>query len=619
MKANQILSSIFRYKIVNISGYAYALFGWAGDLLTKVYPTLYDDIVSADMKIYPPAYASLVIFVSFLTFIIGLIVGIPVIVLSSIMTLPAISKLGLIVLSIVAMFVLPFIVFIIFLFLPKIKVISRQSKFDLEIPYLSVYITVMATGGISPYVSFERLAKAPKLLFQEIRKEAQRFYLRVRAMGLDPLSAIEESAKRVPHNGYKQLMLGYAATLRAGGDVVHYLNRQTEIMLRDRISQIKTVGERIATLMEAYMAVVLLSSLTMYVLFVVNMALSQAGLGLGGGSMQFVLMSYIVMPMLSGLFIYLADIMQPKYPVYDKTPYYVYFGISLPITIFFFFAMVMPFIVPPPLSNIFKRIFLPFVLLIQNITYNFGMEQGYEAGVGMIIALAIGLIPAIIVETRSSLKYSGIQYGLTRFLRDLVEVRKTGMAPEKCIINLKDRDYGRFTKYLREIALQVGWGISLQKIFEKFSKGMKNWFALISMFLLVESIEVGGGTPRTLESLANYAETLEMVEKEKKSMMRPLMLIPYIGALIIVIVVLILVSFMRYILGFAGASISSARLVTMFLPPVIINSYLMGLVAGKISSERVAAGFKHAFLLLLANLFAMIITPSITVSLIPRL
>jgi flagellar protein FlaJ len=239
--------------------------------------------------------------------------------------------------------------------------------------------------------------------------------------------------------------------------------------------------------------------------------------------------------------------------------------------------------------------------------------------VGIIIALAAGLIPGIIVETRSTLKYSGIQYGLTRFLRDLVEVRKTGMAPEKCIINLQDRDYGRFSKYLREIARQVGWGVSLQRIFYRFARGMKNWFALISMFLLVESIEVGGGTPRTLEALANYAETLEMVEKEKKSMMRPLMMIPYVGALIIVIVVLILVSFMSYILGFAGASVSSTQLTNMFLPPVILNSYFMGLVAGKISSERVAAGFKHALLLLLANLGAMVVTPPLTASLIPKL
>jgi len=229
---------------------------------------------------------------------------------------------------------------------PKLKVSSRASSFDLETAYFSVYVTVMATGGISPYTSFERLAKAPAILFREVKKEAMRFFLRVRAMGEDPLTAMEEIARRVPHGGFKQLLLGYAATLRAGGDVVHYLQRQTEIMLRERVSQVRMAGERIAMLLEAYMAMVLLTSMTIYVMYVVNAALAQAGMGLAGGELQFVMFSYIVMPMLSGLFIYIADMMQPKYPVYDAQPYYVFFGVGLPVTLFLFASMALPFMVP---------------------------------------------------------------------------------------------------------------------------------------------------------------------------------------------------------------------------------------------------------------------------------
>ncbi len=602
--------------MVSIDGIAYSVFGWAGEALLKMFPSLKSDIESADMKVYPPAYAARCIMLSLVAFALGLAFDAP---LAFIMSRLGAGVLQIISMSILAPVLLALLTFIFLLLYPKIKVSSRQSRFDLEIPYLSVYITVMATGGISPYTSFERLAKAPKVLFQEVRKEAMRFFISVKAMGKDPLTAIEESAKRVPHNGYKQLMLGYAATLRAGGDVIHYLQRQTEVMLRERVSQIKTVGERIGALMESYMAVVLLSSMTLYVLYVVNMALAQAGLGLQQGAFQFVLVSYIIMPMLSGVFIYLADLMQPKYPVYDSRPYVIYFSIGMPLTVFLFITTTLPFITPPPLSIALKRTFAPFTLLVENLTRGLGMEKGYEAGVGMVISLGVGLIPGMIADNLSVLKFGGIQYGLTRFLRDLVEVRKTGMAPERCIVNLKDRDYGRFTPYLRDIATQVGWGVSLSKIFDRFSRGMKNWFALISMFLLVESIEVGGGTPQTLEALASYAETLEQIEKEKKAMLRPLMLMPYVGALIITIVVLILISFMGSMLRFAGQSISTEQLISMFLPPVIINSYMMGLAAGKISSERVSAGFLHAFLLLLANLVSMIIAPQITAGMMPRI
>lgn len=602
--------------MASLDAVAYAVFGWAGEALIKMFPWLKADIASADMKVYPAAYTSRCIFLAVVAAGIGVIFDAP---LSLILSRLGFGLIQLVLVSASIPLLLFFSVLGLSLVYPKLKVSNRTSRFDLEVPYLSVYITVMATGGISPYTSFERLAKAPKTLFQEVRKEALRFFMRVRAMGQDPLTAIEESAKSVPHEGYKQLMLGYAATLRSGGDVVHYLQRQTEVMLRERVSQVRITGERIGALLEAYMAVILLTSMTLYVLYVVNMALAQAGLGLEQGSMQFVLVSYIVLPLMSGIFIYLADVMQPKYPIYDQTPYMVYFGVGLPATVFLFVACTLPFIAPPPLSTILKETFKPLVSVIETLTRTLGLEKGYESGIGMILALSAGLLPGVASDTLSTLKFGGIQYGLTRFLRDLVEVRKTGLSPEKCIINLRQRDYGRFTPYLGDIAKQVGWGVSLSKIFERFSKGMKNWFALISMFLLVESIEVGGGTPQTLEALASYAETLEHVEKEKRASLRPLMLMPYIGALVTTVVVLILISFMGSMMRFAGAPISVEQLISTFLPPVVINSYLMGLAAGKLSSERVSAGFKHALLLMLANLLAMILAPQISVGLMPSI
>ncbi|RLE83535.1 MAG: secretion system protein, partial [Thermoprotei archaeon] len=85
--------------------------------------------------------------------------------------------------------------------------------------------------------------------------------------------------------------------------------------------------------------------------------------------------------------------------------------------------------------------------------------------------------------------------------------------------------------------------------------------------------------------------------------------VPYVGAVILVVVVLVIVGFMNYIVGIAGMAVGAASMVTIFVPPVILNCYLMGLVAGKVSSERVSAGFKHAVLLMLISLVAMAATP----------
>ncbi|MCX8180859.1 MAG: type II secretion system F family protein [Thermofilaceae archaeon] len=601
----------------SIDGLAYSLFRGVGEGLVKLIPSLRSDIVAADMRVYPPAYAARVVLLSLIVASVCFALAAP---LSFFLIQMGLLPLGQ---ALALAGLLPFaaggLTFGLGLLQVKLKVSSRSSSFDLETAYFSVYVTVMATGGISPYTSFERLARAPAVLFREVKREALRFFLRVRAMGDDPLTAIEESAKRAPSSSYKQLLLGYAATLRAGGDVVHYLQRQTEMMLRERVSQVRMIGERIAMLLEAYMAAVLLTAMTIYVMYVVSMAMAQAGMGVAGGEFQFIMFSYIIMPMMSGLFIYLADVMQPKYPVYDARPYYIYFGVSLPVTLFLFFSMSLPFMISGPAAYLLQTIFYPFANLTRSLALILNLDRGYESGVGLVVAMCVGLAPSMVAEAVSTAKFSGIQYGLTRFLRDLVEVRKTGMSPEKCIISLRSRDYGRFTSYLRDIARQVGWGVPLGEIFQRFARGMKNWFALISMYLLVESIEVGGGMPETLEALASYAETLEHVEKEKRATLRPLLLMPYVGSLIITIIVIVIVGFMGSMMRFAGSPISEAQLINTFMPPVILNSYLMGLAAGKLSSERTAAGFKHAFLLTLSNLVAMVIGPLIVRGLMPRL
>ncbi|MFZ8854646.1 MAG: type II secretion system F family protein, partial [Thermofilaceae archaeon] len=228
--------------MASLDGFAYSVFGWAGEALARMFPWLRSDIVSADMRVYPAAYASRVVLLSVLGFAAGLGVAAPV--SFALAGVGVLSPLQAAALSAFLPLGVAAAVFGLGLVYPKVKLSSRASQLDLETAYLAVYVTVMATGGISPYTSFERLARAPETLFREVRREARRFFLLVRSIGWDPLSAIEFIAKRAPHEGFRQLLLGYAATLRVGGDVVHYLQRQTEIMLRERVSQVKVVGER---------------------------------------------------------------------------------------------------------------------------------------------------------------------------------------------------------------------------------------------------------------------------------------------------------------------------------------------------------------------------------------
>jgi flagellar protein FlaJ len=140
----------------------------------------------------------------------------------------------------------------------------------------------------------------------------------------------------------------------------------------------------------------------------------------------------------------------------------------------------------------------------------------------------------------------------------------------------------------------------------------KNWFVAINIFLLIDSIDVGGGTPETLESLAAFGEQIQLLEKEKASVLKPLLLIPYIGGLTTLLTAVVMMSYMQNLSTMARFAFSFNDFALLFLPPVVMNTVLAGLVAGKASGEKISAGFIHAFFLGMSVVIVLALTPWFT-------
>jgi len=131
---------------------------------------------------------------------------------------------------------------------------------------------------------------------------------------------------------------------------------------------------------------------------------------------------------------------------------------------------------------------------------------------------------------------------------------------------------------------------------------------LINMYVLVDAIEVGGGTPETLETLTRFSEKLSSIEKERKSMLKPLVIMPYIGVAILLFSNIIFLGFMGSIMqSFSNTSMPFTDFVTLIMPPLILQSFLTGLVTGKISTGQTSAGFKHAALLVILGIVLMVV------------
>jgi len=230
------------------------------------------------------------------------------------------------------------------------------------------------------------------------------------------------------------------------------------------------------------------------------------------------------------------------------------------------------------------------------------------------ISLVVATAPAAIVHTRLSKERNGLEQGINSFLRDLTEVRKTGLSPEKCIESLANREYGVFSKELRKISSEISWGIPMKRVIMDFVKRTKSWMSQLVMFLLVETIDVGGGTIAMIESLARFNNLTNEVEKEKKMQVRPYVFMPYLASILLVATTIMMMSFTTGTLtmnipGAAASTKDFTQMKIIFITSVIFHSYLIGIVAGKISDESVASGFKHATILVIISLLAAKIMP----------
>ncbi|HML02835.1 MAG TPA: type II secretion system F family protein, partial [Candidatus Bathyarchaeia archaeon] len=555
-----------------LEGWSFRLFGsMAPGFLNNVYQ-FKDHLKAAGIKIYAETYVSLMFFVALLT--------VPVSVIAIVLVI--LTKM----LPLILLIPIPGYVIIGFIAMPLSQAQERATVLEREVPFAATYVTVMASGGIPPYMSFKRLSEVE--LLPATRKEAKEIIKDVEIFGVDPLTAMTTAGEKHPLEIFKDFLSGYASTVVIGGDINHFLETKSAEIFKARALRVKNAAERLGMLLESFITVMVLMSLCFYILFSVQSIFSTSGGGMGSDMLMY---TYVFTPMLCFVFIYLAHNMQPKSPLTDYTPYKVY-GLCMAVGVAIFLL----------LTNFMGMIKVPMMAGIQSVV---------DLPIAMTVMLVIGTAPAALVYMRRSSKKLSLEHGVANFLRDLTETRKTGLAPEKCIESLSSRDYGEFSHELKKISSEISWGIPVRKVVLDFVKRTKSWMTQIVMFLLVEAIDVGGGTIGMIESLARFNSMTQDVEREKKMEVRPYVFLPYFAAILLTATTCMMLVFTQQTVAVGGSTkvINMAYLQMMFATSAIVNSYLIGLVAGKISEESVAAGFRHSAILVIIAVAAAKLIP----------
>ncbi|MFQ6053005.1 MAG: type II secretion system F family protein [Candidatus Bathyarchaeia archaeon] len=587
---------------LDLRDFCYSNFHWLSRPLCKMFRGLESNLDAASMRIHPEVYLSMVGFLSILSILVpsaflaalaayGSLTGIVVFPLNFLLSAP--TNIRLVALLSIAM--TPILVIIFGVTFPMFAASNRTSKLKNEIPYASMYMSVMTSGGLTPYQSLLRMTEND--LLPTIQQEMKRLQSLVLSSGSDPISAMEQAVKVIDIREYKRLLLGYASTVRRGGDVLHYLYNQTDSMFEGISIRIKSMGEHLSMIMEANIIVSILGVLGLIMIFIVSLSLPEAGISITVS--QFYLFSFAVLPMISIFFIYAGDAIQISEPVSNWKAYIPPLA-AIPLGVLIVSQTTLPSLFD--LQPVFK---LPLEAL-KYVAKAVNLGEGTESVLGLALALLSISIPGWVGDWYYAGRDKKILEEVTTFIRDIVETRKTGLSPERCIIALSDKDYGNFSPHLKLISLKLKWGFPIRQIFDEFRSHVNAWLSQIIVYFLIDTIEVGGGTEESLETLAEFVEKTRHLEQERRGLLLPLTIIPYIGAILLTMTTVIFLQFFTNMSSLGGFGVPYIMLNKALLTPLVLHSFILGLVTGKLGcSNRISAGFLHSTVLVIISIIGI--------------
>ena len=445
---------------------------------------------------------------------------------------------------------------------------GNKKRIEFELPYFMTFITLLASSGFGPYTIFQKLREISLLPASKI--ESEKILKRVDLLGLDPLTAMIKVKEKSPSKEFAEFLSGYVSSIQGGGDVVSYLKSKMRNTF-ERYAEIeKQSVEKVKSIVEAYMT---LQVVVLAVYIIINAMENPASGDVVGSKMSMSTVFVIVPPLISILFLIIARSMSTSKLNELDIKKIIVFGMPAIIA-----ALIIIYLDIIPSFNAFI----------------------------LAAALIIACIWPIITFKKRYADIIDAESASPNILRDIAETRKAGIGPEKCVVRAcKRKDYGGFNVMANSIASKLERGSSLTDIYNSLKNKMENFQVLICFKILFEIISSGGGNVDTIESLAETAEKIHNVEKEKRSLLQPYVMIGF--------VLIGLTSFTTLIVidSLTNVNIQSEtdekRLqdiiekrdkdIGIFSLSVLIQAWLAGLFLGKITTGSYSGGFQYAAIL----------------------
>lgn len=463
----------------------------------------------------------------------------------------------------------------------KDKQKKLNNKIDVELPFFITIVTLLATSGFGPYTIFLKIKEME--LLPIVRNESLKILKKIDILGMDPLSVMAEVKDNGPSN-FGEFLSGYVGAIQSGGDVVNYLKTKMTSAFEIYESAQKGLVEKVKALVDTYMTM----QIVILAVYIIITATTTGGIGPAPLETDIDPLYLVIFmpPVVSGLFIFLAKSVNRSKIQEIEIKKIIMFGI--------------PGILAS-VAIIYLDLFPAFNLYI----------------LGGALAVS-ALWPALKFQNRYKFSLDA-ESGSSIILRDVAEARKAGLGPETCVIRAtKKSDFGLFNKVANGISNKLEWGMTLEDIFKFIKKETTDFHVLINFRVLFEIISSGGGNVATLDALAGVSEKIRNIEKEKRDMLKPYVLVGFMLIGITGFTTLLVIDSLTGL----GTNLevdevkrnqlqmeSDDRFLLLGIA-ILVQSWLSGLFLGKITTGSYSAGYRYSIMLVMIAIGSIIIIQS---------
>jgi len=534
---------------------------------------------------------------------------------------------------ILSFFIGVYIGYILLLKLPGIEKNNRSIKINLTLHNAVAYMYAMRRGGAQMMPIFRSLSDRANI-YGEIALEFRQIVRDADFFGYDVVTAIRHLSETTPSEKLKIFLEDLLSVIESGGDMADFLSTRVRLYQEEARFEQRQFLNVLSMVAESYVTLFVAGPLFLIIIMVV--------MGMMGGAavLQLTVVTYAIMPIGSLIFILLIDLISIKA---EKTERYVrtkwlhtYSDVALvkksneeplfeQLKKYDRLRSLVHHIHHPLesfISNVNHTLYITVPLAVLYLVVVFMRVPRYhdlEVYVGVvddhiIIALLIILIPYAIFYEIWSRKVLGIQSLIPDFLERMSGINQVGLTLAQAIAIMVNTNLGLLSYEIRRIKRDMEWGANFTEALMRFEERISTPSIARTVTLITKASEMSGQIHEVLSIASSDAKMSEVLKKERLTEMFIYTAIVYLSFFVFLFVVAVLTTQFLPVLAHisvkgmptsgALAGIGSVPTETfgrLLYHACLIQALFSGLIAGQMGESSIAAGVKHACVLLVTS------------------